>query len=294
MKLLTAFYDMDHGPVSYDFVTWLVRAMFERDERGCTDLHVVIVPNSATGFARKWGKHDEAATRWRLWHIVLPACQLASATVSLAPDRQWAIYIKGETLETWWPEGKAHFMAPLVDAARAGKKIPKLRATEQAKRYAEQWFKGKPIITVTLRDQETDSQRNSNIKAFESFQKQVLAQRQIVCMTLHETNKILAFHACPAWVADIDLRLALYERAEMNIIGNNGPQEMLKFSDAPYLAFGQGLGTMGADHWREYFHMELGEQVPWAAWNQKLVFKPDSFEIMKKEFEAWEARSGDR
>lgn len=90
--VLTAFYDLECGPISFDFITWLVRAMKERDRLGCKGLHVVIVPkeNGLGGFSRHWGNHDEHAARWRLWHIVVAACPLAGATVTLAASRQQA------------------------------------------------------------------------------------------------------------------------------------------------------------------------------------------------------------
>lgn len=299
--LLTAFYDLAFGPVSYDFVTWLVRAMKERDARQCTRLHVVIVPkdDGLGGFARPWGRHDEAATRWRLWHIVIPACALAGATVTLAPTRRFAEdlcaendrgaeAITGSVL--WWPKGKAHFMGPLVEAARRGEAIQKLRATDQARHYVRAWLShrasGKPVITFTLRNQTTDPDRNTAIGewiAFEQWIKNTPGDWHVI--TVNEVNVSLQLGGGYAEF-DIDLRLALYEAAQMNYIGNNGPQELLKFSAAPYRAFGQALTEGWKDHFRKYFGMEPGEQLPWAAPNQRLVYKPDTIDNLIAEFPA--------
>src|SRR3954468_7100627 len=146
--MLTAFYDLEHGPVSFDFVTWLVRAMKERDRRGCKGLPAVIVPEDRGlgGFSGNWGKHDEPSARWRLWHIVIASCPLAGATVTLAYSKAHAQQLR--IGECWWPEGKAHFMGPLVDAARNGESIPRLRATEAARRYVAAWIGERRLVTM--------------------------------------------------------------------------------------------------------------------------------------------------
>jgi hypothetical protein len=302
VKTLTAFCDLAYCPVSFDFVTWLVRAMKERDAIGCSGLHVVIMPkeDGVGGFARDWGKHDEAAARWRLWHIVMASIPLAGATVTLAHDRDLAGWIERgcddhdlvaeEHMEpVWRPEGKAHFMGPLVEASRKGESIPKLQATAGARRYVEQWIGSfgsvKPIVTLTTRNQDTDPDRNTNQKAWGDFQTWLETEgyRPIV---ISDSNLALARGRGYAEL-DPDLRLALYERAKMNLIGNNGPQELLKFSDAPYLAFGQALTAGWREHFKKYFHMEPGDQLPWARADQRLVYKADHFETLKEEFQKW-------
>lgn len=297
MSRLIAFLDMDHTAASYDAVTWLVHARFIAQEKDCEHLHVVIVPNSKTGFCREWGKHDAAATEWRFWHIVVAAMPLARATVTVAPTRNFACRIAelsqfdGE--EIWWPKEKAHFLGPLVQASRAGKTIPKLRATDAARRYVAQWFDpADKVVTFTLRNQETDSDRNSNISAMSGIHNRLISDYEVVW--LDDTNRALSESVVDAPILDIDLRLALYERASMNVLSNNGVQELCKFSDAPYLAFGQALTDGWRDHWRKYFSLEPGQQLPWSRSDQCLIYAPDSFENLCSEFEKWEARNRDR
>lgn len=279
---------MEYGPVSYDYVTALVRAMKERDRVKASGLHVVIVPkeDGLGGFSRHWGKHDEHAARWRLWHICVAACPLAGATVTVAASREQAIRIKKDSDLEWWPEGKAHFMGPLVDAARKGEAIPKLRATVEARRYVASSLRGivNPIVTLTLRNQETDPDRNSNRAAWSQFA-DLLRARAYHPLVLDDSNAALADGRGYAEL-DPDLRLALYERAAMNFIGNNGPQELLKFSAAPYRIVGLGLESW-REHFRKYFHMEYGQQLPWAGPQQRLVYEPDTFDALKREFDRW-------
>lgn len=284
MKFLTAFYDLVHGPVSYDFVTWLVRARFIATQRGLDGLHVVIVPkeDGLGGFARHWGEHDEAATRWRLQHIVVASCPLAGATVTVAPTRDMAIRILRSEDETWWAEGKAHFMGPLVEAARAGHAIPRLRATDQARAYVKAWLSGiaKPVVTLTQRNQSTDPARNSNSNEWARLADWLVSDGYRV-VTLWDSHAELAGGRGYA-VLSPDLRLALYEQAKLNAIGNNGPQELVKFSGAPYAAFGQALSKGWQEHFKRFFSMNVGDQLPWAGKNQRLVYEPDNFDVMQR------------
>lgn len=286
--ILTAFYDLDFGPVSFDFVTWLVRAMKTRDSLKCDGLHAVVVPkeDGVGGFSRDWAGYDEAAARWRLWHIVVASCPLARATVTLAASRKQALQIADQAERAWWPEGKAHFMGPLVDAARKGEAIPKLQATVGARRYVDDWLGKQKVITLTVRHQAADPTRNSNIAAWEQLRDRV-ERRGYVPVWLDDTNVALSKGRGFAEL-DPDLRLALYERAALNFVGNNGPQELLKFSGAPYRIFGLGLESW-RDHFRRYFHMEYGDQLPWAGPQQVMVYKLDQADHLIHEFEAWES-----
>lgn len=293
MTTLTAFYDLKYGPISYDFCTWLVRAMYEQKERGCDKLHVVIVPyeEGLGGFARHWGEHDEYATYWRLWHIVVASCPLARATVTVAFDRNFAHYVHGEVISEydanllWWPEGKAHFMAPLVDAAKSGKEIPKLRATNQARRYVAEWdHEDLPVVTLTIRNQSTDAVRNSNDKAWDRLVDWLLDIGYFVYELDDTHERLQTSTGCHA-VIDTDIRMALYESAYMNIIGANGPSVLMHLSDVPYINIGIQEGWR--EHYRKYFHMEFGEQFPWAKPNQRIIYKPDTFENMREACETY-------
>ena len=289
MKLLTAFYDLEHGQVSYDFITWLVRALMVKAERGCDRLHVVIVPkeNGLGGFSRHWGPHDEHATRWRLWHIVIPACALAGATVSLAPSHQWACDLNADSSRddgsSWWPEGKAHLAKDLVAAARRGETIPVLCATEAAKRYVSGWLANERgrVITLTLRRQENDPARNADREQW-NWLRALLGAKGVRVVWLDDTHLALGEGRGYAEL-DIDLRLALYERADLNIVGNNGPAALLWHSRAAYVRICAG---MPAD-WTSNLGLKQGEQLPWARGYQRLAYQPDTSAAMREEIERW-------
>jgi hypothetical protein len=289
VSVFTAFYDLESGPISYDFCTWLVRASLARDLASCSRLHVVIVPKEGGvgGFSRDWGKHDEASARWRLWHICVALCPLAGATVTVAATRKHAEAIANEPM--WWQPGKQHFLGPLVDAARAGAKIPMLKATSGARRYVDEMIKNrcgsKPIVTLQLRNQRHDEGRNSDEKEWEKFYTWLIGQGYYVFLQRDTDDALKNGNAFGE--LDPDLRIALSERAVMNVCANTGPQEVLKFSHAPYLLIGQAVTDGWRRHFREHFHLnpDREEQVPWAGVRQRMVYRDDSFSCLKQEFE---------
>lgn len=284
MRVLTAVYDLDRGPVSYDFITWLVRAMQERDRRGCLKLHVVLLPkeDGLGGFSRHWGPHDEHAAQWRLWHIVIPACALAGATVTFAPGRKYAIRLTN-CGECWAPADRVHLAGPIMESARQGTKVPQLASTQAARRYVSAWLadERRPVVTLTLRKQSNDTARNTDAQEWKQLAGwlEEIGYRVIV---LDDTHEMLCRGEGYA-ALDIDLRLALYERAAMNVVGNNGPAALLWHSAAPYMRMAAGIPS----DWGTNLGLKQGEQVPWATKNQVLVYAPATFQAMQGAFRTW-------
>lgn len=284
MATATAFYDLEHGPVSFDVVTWLVRARFWQVERArCERLHVVVVPkeDGLGGFSRFWGPHDADATRWRLWHIVLPAIALAGATVTLADSRAQAKTLR--TGEWWWPEGKAHLAKDLVALARAGHRLPVFEASAQARQYVAAWLAddARPLFTLTLRAQVNDPARNADRREWMRLAEALRADGARV-EVLDDTHRALGEGRGYAEL-DLDLRLALYERAAMNVVGNNGPAALLWHSRAPYLRIGAGRTA----DWLANLGLRDGEDVPWALPGQHCVYAPDTCTAMREAIDRW-------
>lgn len=286
MSVLTAFYDLEYGPVSFDFCPALVRAAVEQVRLRCQRLHVVVVPkeDGVGGFARDWGGYDAAAAQWRLWHIVAALAPLAGATLAIAPTRRHA---EAQRLEpSWWPQGKAHLLWPLIAHAKAGGAIPLLRATAAARGHIAAWLAGdeRPIVTLTTRKHGFGPTRNTNAEAWRRMA-DWLGARGCRVIELADTARALAAGRGHAEL-DVDLRLALYERAAMNLIGHNGPVSLLWFSAAPYLCFDSARGadneTLSGAH-----GFVPGSQLPWALAYQRQTWLPDDFTAMRQEYERW-------
>jgi hypothetical protein len=286
---LTAVYDLQFGPVSYDFITWLARARLEQQRRAMARLHVVIVPyaQGLGGFARHWGGHDAALTDWKLWNILLPACRLAGATITLL-DAEIRPPQPGPF--DWWPEGKAHFLRPLVEAAKAGEPIPLLMASAQSLRWVRGWIADRRVVTLTLRANNGADGRDSNLTAWKGFAAW-LSSHGWMPVVLNDSGVALQRETGHFAELSTDLRLALYQGAAMNCFCNNGPMTLAWHSTAPYLSFCAGLPSdRWAAHWSRHLALETGDQLPWSGPEQRLIYRPDAIDVLVEEFERWSSR----
>lgn len=282
MKVLTAHYELDRHPVSYDFIAWLIRAKWEADEGQCTHMHVAIDP-TPEGRCREWGNYDAAAAQWRLWHIIVPACTLVGASVTVSPMAdfdcpRWTGGMAWRTLKK-----RDHVVASLVELAKAGAALPKLKATEAARRYVRSFLDRKigPFATITSRNLPLLPEKNSRWNDLWEFQLYLEGQGYRV-FWIEDTDVAMAKGAGYAEL-DVDLRLALYEACALNIIGNNGPAALLEHSSAPYIRTGGGQ----VEDWEQNHGLKHGEQLPWARARQLIWYGPDTFDELKKAYSAW-------
>lgn len=301
MKTLTAFYDLAVGPVSYDVIPFLVQARMAAADAGCKHVHVVIVPdaNGVDGMYRdKLHLYDAAEMHWRLWNLVIPACRLIGASVTLATD--WA---QAKTLSTGkvWPEDwdrqspqRRHYLQrEIVEAAKAGRKIPQLRASEHARGMVRTQIEraGLPLVTVTMR-QTYETGRNSDVGLWADLIKALKYRYHVV--VLHDTSHAL-IRGWGYGELVLDLRMALYEAAAMNFHPHGGPVVLCWFSGAPFTMFEAARPHKDwRKHWENNVGLQIGEQLPWATPDQRLVYEETTEQRMADEVTAWEARAAAR
>lgn len=278
MKTLAAFYDLAVGPVSFDVVAFLVKAQMAAEARRCCRLHVVIVPdpNGVGGvFRDKLQLYDLNEMQWRLWNIVIPACQLAGATVTLAASRAQALSTKADE---HWPDDwrdqslakRHHLIGPLIEAAKAGAVIPRLTASAHALAKVGAYYHSlaRPVVTMTRR-QTYDRARNSDAGEWDLFERQ-LRRAGYAVVTLHDTAVALE-QGSGFGELNLDLRMACYQLACQNVIGLNGPAALLWFSGAPFAMF--DAPSPGHAEWPSWEAYKLhGAQLPWATPQQRIFY----------------------
>jgi hypothetical protein len=296
VRVLTAFYDLSVGPVSFDFVTFMLKAELAKRRAGAERLHMVIVPflrGVAGMFRDKTQFYDEHEMRWRLWNICIPACSLLGASVTLATDWEQAKRLRGN--DVWPPDwdrqnlkDRRHLVGDLISAARGGAQIPVLQASEQARRnvcaaYAKL---GKPVVTVTLRSTYLH-ERNSDRGIWQRAMRHIESKGYAVAV-LEDTSVALA-NGVGYGELNLDVRMACYQESVLNLQANNGAASLCWFSDRPYIMFGAGVP---AEEWDGLFvkqGLPLGETWQWAKPGQKIAYGPTTEEQVIGEFDAWAA-----
>lgn len=290
----TAFYDLAVGPVSFDFVVFAVKADLARRKAGSKHLHIVIVPYAeglAGMFRDKSHFYDEHEARWRLWNICIPAAQLLGASVTLATG--WAQAKRIHAGKFWPPDwdrqtlkDRRHLVGDLIAASKAGEAIPRLEASVHARRKVRQAFArlGKPVVTMTMRSTYLP-ERNSVPADWIAAAKHIEAKGYAV-VPIFDTGDSLERGGGYAEL-NLDVRMACYTEAALNLQANNGAASLCWFSDRPYRMFGAGVP---ADEWDGLFvkqGLPLGETWPWAVPGQKICYGRTTVEQIVAEFESW-------
>ena len=293
---LTAFYDLAVGPVSFDFVVFLTKARMHAARIGAERVHVVVVP-FALGvggmFRDKRPFFDEHEARWRLHNIVIPACALAGATHTLATGWDMARLLAGEHCfpHDWDKQSlkdRRHLVGEIIRDANNGQKVPRLSASPHALRMVKKWAK-EPYVTITLRHTYLP-ERNSKTGTWMAVDLYISEHGYNVYM-LRDTSVALE---CGKGYGELnlDLRMAMYQNAALNLQANNGAASLCWFGDAPYRMFGAGVP---ADEWDGLFvkqGLPLGASWPWAGREQRICYGKETAAQIIAEFDKWKESAG--
>lgn len=289
MATLTAFLDLAVCPVSYDAVVFMVKAAIERDRIGATRMHVVIV-----GEMREKSQYDHHEARWRLWSIVVPATQLFGATVTLAADWLQAKRIASDKDWKCWPPdwdhqtlaNRRHLIGDVITASKAGVEIPRIHASEHARRKVREFYDvlDGPVVTMTLRNTYLEA-RNSDASVWTAAQDHIEKAGYQV-MKLYDTDAALSSgHGYGE--LNIDLRAACYSESALNLQSNNGAASLCWFNLTPYRMFGAGIP---AEEWKGLFidqGLPFLSSWPWAGPQQKICYGEPTVAQIVNEFEEW-------
>ena len=315
-QTLTAFYDLSVCPITYDFTVFSALAEMARLRHGCGTLRIVIVPGNRDGFRNDDASYSTAHKQWRLRNIVIPSCWLfnQSTSVTVCSGRAEAVAIEAALAGPVFPlayttgQPVGDFLWSGVSAALAcGETVPSARPSDEASRIARDWLATRAgdrrPVTITLRESSHAPVRNSNKEAWHRF---ACSLDSKVYLPVIIPDSEHAFDLAPEepddpvlWTApalSLDLRLALYEQAWLNLMVPNGPGVLCWLSNkARFIMF-----RMRNEEWdnttgfyQTSLGLPLGGQLPNATSFQRLVWEPDHLDVIQREFAAMATRIGD-
>lgn len=300
---LVAFYDLRVAPITFDFLWFLAGADLRRRRLGLRELHVVIVPGPHHGVRAERDDYEEVvdpdARRWRIHNILIPACALlpVPCAVTLTSSREQASALRSAAGRDVYPIGYetmlpiCHHPSDCLIAARTeNTPIAVLRSEGEALRAVDDWLaaRGKGaarLVTITLRGYSYMPARNSSLKDWVVFAEGldpasffvvfVPDTEQTLRSPLAELAKFPVFSEA-SW--NIGLRMALYERAYLNLGVNGGPMGLCWLNaKTRYITFRMITASVpqATAEYSRSLGFEIGASLPFATEFQKWLWEED-------------------
>jgi hypothetical protein len=313
---LLAFYDLAVAPVTFDFLWFLVGAELARRKTGLASVHVVIVPGRDAGLRREdpvyEGVVDAEQRRSRVGNILVPACSFLPSLsgITVAGTRGEAERLIEREAAAVFPQryqpslpSYPNSAGPLRLARAEGMPLGVLRAAAPDLRAVDRWLAahcpGRPAVTITLRHYGYMAARNSNLGAWTQFARRL--DRRFAPVFVPDTEQCL--DGLPPDLADLltfpeaainlGLRMALYERAHLNLGVNNGPMGLCWLNERTrYITFKMltDAAPQATPEYMRHLGFEIGASLPGATPAQKWVWEDDDFSVIEREFAAMSAR----
>jgi hypothetical protein len=316
-EILFAFYDLKVAPVTFDFLWFLAAADLERRRRGLNSVHVVIVPGPHNGVRQEAEDYNaivDAQTRQaRIYNILVQACRVlpSCSGLTLAGSRREAAFLRSvlarHVLPADYEPMLPVFPGPqsCLDAARDGELgIACLRAPADELRAIDAWARAhigpRRMVVITLRRYGFMPARNSNMPAWIAFARSLDASRYCPIF-IPDTNDTIAglptelrdFTVFPEAAWNIALRMALYERAFVNLGINTGPMglawlnERVRYATLKIETAEVPQASLG---FIQSFGFEAGKSLPFATVLQEWVWEDDTQDCITRAFERLTAR----
>ena len=296
---LNVYYDTKFAPTTADFGSYLVLANAVRQSMGAESMGVTIVADQF----REWSEREKTTPKremkFRVYHILSKLPFLIPEVENL--DITWAPLTNIQLPA--FPGGYPGHPQDLRQIpyqhedlhsfyGQEGINLRPFRSSEQAKFFIDNLF-GDDVITIHLRTSHFQTERNSNLDEWYKVSQELkrLKFRPIIIPDFDDCMKSRIFTKYdwevfePA-AYEIDLRLALGEKAINNLTVNHGATIAVTHSDCAYIQFKYATESIKATSTAQHklnFQMDYGDSFKWAAPNQRLIWEADDANIILKE-----------
>lgn len=302
--------DLQVCPIAYDIISYLTGAEMARRRLNKSNIYVVILPAMQNSFRQELPEYDavinQEKRQWRLHHIIIASFQLlpSCSGYQLCSSRGDANLFLQNSTSCVYPTDWCCFVPSrplrreLFNAVNSGENVfPMISAPSSALRYVDQYLENvtahRKTVVISLRQYGYNPSRNSNLEAWIDFAEKLDHERYAVIFVQDteesinpippELSPFLVFQPA-SW--NILLRMALYERAHINLAIAQGPMELCWYNEkCRYLMFFP-LDSSPLTS-REAIIQEgfvIGEDLPFAMPWQKWVWSRDRLEVIEKEF----------
>lgn len=309
-ETLFAFYDLKVAPVTFDFLWFLVASDLYRRRRGLKSVHVVIVPGSYDGVRKERDDYEAVinarARQLRIQKVLVETCRLLPSLsgLTLAASRHEAATLRAaarRVIPIGYEPALPDFPGPhsSLRAARAGVTgIACLQAPAEELALVDRWIAehagGRRIVTITLRRYGYMPARNSRIPEWCAFARKLDPARYLPVfvpdtndLTVGLPSELGPFVVYPEAAASVALRMALYERAFLNLGVNNGPMGLTWLNGrVRYATFKLETAEVPQStlKFMRTFGFEPGKSLPFATPLQEWVWEDDTEDVISRTF----------
>jgi hypothetical protein len=313
MNCLQFICDLNVCPVTFDFASYLAAAEIERRRRRLEAIQVVFVPRLERGIRREKPSYatiiGEPGWEWRVRHILVAMLALlpsveshivcrrrdeADAVISRDPK-----YLYPQDYRSYLPRQPASYV--VHEHARQGTSIfPMFRATDRAREFVAAFLAsvapGRKPIVITLRNYAYEPERNSRVEDWRRFATGIdgdIFAPIFVPDTetaMDRKNLDIGGHiTCEAACWDLEIRMALYEAAWLNMAVMHGPMELCWFNESVrYLIFFEigRTAVSSTEFLTEAGHPPFAD-LTFAKPYQRIVWEGDHLPVLEREFQAF-------
>lgn len=310
---LLAVYDLNAGPLTYDFVQFLVLAERFRQASGKPHLWLVVVPGEHHGF-RNLSQRDRflstVGKEWRLRQLVMRAAHLVPALAGITRFRSRAnaaAFLGTVNPDLLFPPGFdssapvcPYHLAFVMQFASQGADIRSLSAppvtAALVRRLLRELAGTRPVVTITLRQSEFQAPRNSRLDQWLQFAA-LCESRGLFPLFIPDTEALLSggaaelggFASLPLAALSLPVRAAVYQESWHNMLANGGPYTLCLYNARARFSMFKllvpGIATASPDFHRGH-GLEPGTQLPFAGPLQRLVWEDDSADALARELDA--------
>lgn len=303
-------FDLSVVPLTFDFISYLAAADVVRRRQGLAHMDVVFVAGGHGGLRKELPEYEAVVNaemrHWRLRNVNIAALALLPSVRSYcfcATREQAKLLVSSNPAHVYPIDYLVNFpcqpvKALIHEAARNGEAVwPMLRATMQAKQfiaaYIERVAHGRLPVVISLRNYRFSPARNSRSEEWIRFAGELDPARYAVIF-VPDTEVALTTtpadfggqEVCVAACWNIEIRMALYEAAWLNMGIMHGPMELCWYNEAVRYAIFLDAGTdpmNSVEALTEHGH-RVGRDLDFATPHQRMHWTSDTLENIRSAF----------
>lgn len=305
MKYLHCYYDMSVSPCSYDFFSFFMHCEIARIRRNLDHLFIHFIKGPNNEF-----REDEIRTDSQnllfFQNVIIPGLSILKSCNKFEwVERHELSGIPDDALHIF-PRGY-NPLSPVADyvgndfvLSRARGDTPGyFQAPQFARDFASQWvtrFKGKKIVTLTMREIERDNvakTRTIDTEVWETFFEHLktINFQPVVLRDTHYafTGKEIFKNAveCPEGSLSVPFRLAIYEISEFNFFKNNGPLMLANFCEntsASFQKFDNNVTALSENWFKTLLGMKSNCSYPMTRKKMRYVWQNEDLSTINEIF----------